>query len=854
MATNADASVIIEADFNVSEANKKLKALQKNIEKTEAEINKKQAAQSGIVKELDKAFYAAYETEKRVKALRAELEKADAIIHFDKSGLKVNMDEQMAAKEARTHLAAALAEQEKLFVDQKNQVEKLADSVKKYEQEIEDATRSIDIQKETAGELVQKIVQAEHTTKNVSKATKKAEASMGRFAKRLSGVVSSALVFTVISQGLAVFREWLGKTIKTNNDAAAAIAGLRSALYNLAQPIMSVVIPAFITLVNILTRVINTISNIVSWLFGSTAKSSTEAAEGLYEEADAMGAVGGAAKKAEKSLASFDEINQLSSPDSGGGGGGGGGAAGSAPDFSGVVSGALSGIAELFTGLALMALGAVLTFTGANIPVGLAMMVAGALVTYHAISTDPTLAASLVENSLGAVMAVISAGLLVIGAILAFSGANIGLGIALMVIGAAGLAAVAAINWDSVAGPISENINEILSITSGALLVLGAIFAFSGANLGLGIGLMIAGAAGMVAVAALNWDTVSEALHGPVGDVITLISGALLALGALLAFTGANVGLGIGLLAVGSVGLAAVAVVNMDTINQLLRGPIGKVTALVSGALLVLGAILAFSGARIGLGIGLMAAGAVGLAKVATVNWDSIVSILRGKVGGITALVGASLLALGAILLLSGASPALGLGLLVAGGASIVAAIAPNWDFLLDMLKESWAAIESWWDENIAPIFTAQWWGDLAKSAMNGLISGIERGLNAALGGVGSFVNKIIGVLNKIPGVSIDSVSWGNVQLPRLAEGAVIPPNREFMAVLGDQKSGNNIEAPESLIRRIVREETGGFGGSGSRDITIVMELNGREFGRAVYRANSEESQRVGVSLAGVKA
>jgi len=488
MATNADASVIIEADFNVSEANKKLKALQKNIEKTEAEINKKQAAQSGIVKELDKAFYAAYETEKRVKALRAELEKADAIIHFDKSGLKVNMDEQMAAKEARTHLAAALAEQEKLFVDQKNQVEKLADSVKKYEQEIEDATRSIDIQKETAGELVQKIVQAEHTTKNVSKATKKAEASMGRFAKRLSGVVSSALVFTVISQGLAVFREWLGKTIKTNNDAAAAIAGLRSALYNLAQPIMSVVIPAFITLVNILTRVINTISNIVSWLFGSTAKSSTEAAEGLYEEADAMGAVGGAAKKAEKSLASFDEINQLSSPDSGGGGGGGGGAAGSAPDFSGVVSGALSGIAELFTGLALMALGAVLTFTGANIPVGLAMMVAGALVTYHAISTDPTLAASLVENSLGAVMAVISAGLLVIGAILAFSGANIGLGIALMVIGAAGLAAVAAINWDSVAGPISENINEILSITSGALLVLGAIFAFSGANLGLGIG------------------------------------------------------------------------------------------------------------------------------------------------------------------------------------------------------------------------------------------------------------------------------------------------------------------------------------------------------------------------------
>lgn len=46
-------------------------------------------------------------------------------------------------------------------------------------------------------------------------------------------------------------------------------------------------------------------------------------------------------------------------------------------------------------------------------------------------------------------------------------------------------------------------------------------------------------------------------------------------------------------------------------------------------------------------------------------------------------------------------------------------------------------------------------------------------------------------------------------QIPKLATGAVIPPNKEFMAVLGDQKQGNNIEAPENLIRRIVREESG---------------------------------------------
>lgn len=58
-----------------------------------------------------------------------------------------------------------------------------------------------------------------------------------------------------------------------------------------------------------------------------------------------------------------------------------------------------------------------------------------------------------------------------------------------------------------------------------------------------------------------------------------------------------------------------------------------------------------------------------------------------------------------------------------------------------------------------------------------------------------------------------------------LSQGAVIPPNKEFMAVLGDQKSGNNIEAPESLIRRIVREESGNGKGS---TYNVTAQVNRR--------------------------
>ena len=57
--------------------------------------------------------------------------------------------------------------------------------------------------------------------------------------------------------------------------------------------------------------------------------------------------------------------------------------------------------------------------------------------------------------------------------------------------------------------------------------------------------------------------------------------------------------------------------------------------------------------------------------------------------------------------------------------------------------------------------------------------------------------------------------------MPYLATGAVIPPRSEFLAVLGDQKNGRNLEAPESLIRQIVREETGGKQGNNTYNVSV---------------------------------
>ena len=57
--------------------------------------------------------------------------------------------------------------------------------------------------------------------------------------------------------------------------------------------------------------------------------------------------------------------------------------------------------------------------------------------------------------------------------------------------------------------------------------------------------------------------------------------------------------------------------------------------------------------------------------------------------------------------------------------------------------------------------------------------------------------------------------------IPLLAQGAVIPPNAPFMAMLGDQRNGTNLEAPEDLIRQIVREEAG----DNSQVVAMLAEL-----------------------------
>lgn len=380
-------------------------------------------------------------------------------------------------------------------------------------------------------------------------------------------------------------------------------------------------------------------------------------------------------------------------------------------------------------------------------------------------------------------------------------------------------------------GQYKEKIDQLTAYLSGALLAIGAILAFSGANIPLGIALMAAGAVGLASVVEINWDAMKEQLDGALGGIIAVISPFLLALGAVLAFSGANIALGIGLMIAGLAGMALTTNISWDAMSQEMKTEVNNLMVILGGAMLVVGAILAFSSANIPVGIALMAIGAFELATAASLNWNAIQDALRGPLGGIVALVSGFLLVLGIVLAFTGVQPALGIALIAAGAVGLVSVTALNWNAILDKCKEVWSGIKQWFNSSVAPFFTLSYWQEKFSAIGEGLKQAVKNGINAAIGKFNEFISWINSVMNFSWGeVSVFGktiIPSGNMQLlsvpqiPYLAQGAVIPPNREFLAVLGDQSSGTNIEAPESLIRKIVREETRGMS---SRRVEELLE------------------------------
>lgn len=743
-----DGSVVIVANMDVGKAEKDLAKLREKIVKLTDELSTKKSRKS--------------ELEEQTASLGARLDEA-----------RMKLEEMKSVGSRGIFSSSDIANQREEVSALQKAFNSSASEMERVDAAIKNTTNTLNGATTEAQTLQQGISKASESTEHLADNTNKtataagyATSAFGKFEHRVAGLIKRVFVFSVITLALRNLRKWLSNVVAGNAEATAAIAQLKASLLTLAQPILNVVVPAFIRLIQIITAVINRIINFFAMITGGSKKEWAQQAQALNAEQAAIAGVGGAAEDASKQLASFDEINKLEGS-SQGGGGGAGGAAGA--DFSELLNGddliddsKLRKILDIVTaiGAALLAwkIGDALGL-GLRGIIGLAMALWG-IIKFIREYLDAWNNGITMDNLVGMLLGLtaLAAGLfLLFGKVGAAIGLIVG-GIAMLVLG------------------IKDIIENGVTLENKLTTIAGLM------ALGIGIGILTGSwipalIAGIISVGIYFADLAGQ--------------GELLRTGLTNIFEGFS------------------EFFRDVFVNHDMKAAVEDLK-------------------KIWLGIKQVAEAICEGLKYA---WQSFIDWLNEH-----------------------ASPEI---------AAIVESFGKMFSDLWLSVKEILGGIIDF----ITGVFTGDWekaWDGLKtilKGILNMMIDLFEGFLNIGQ----RLVGWIIDALNKI---SFDIPEWVPIfggktfaphivaapqliSLPRLATGAVIPPNREFLAMLGDQKQGNNIEAPEALIRKIVREETGGIKTNGGVKQPIYFQIDKRTFAKVIVDLANMQDQFVGVQLGG---
>lgn len=323
----------------------------------------------------------------------------------------------------------------------------------------------------------------------------------------------------------------------------------------------------------------------------------------------------------------------------------------------------------------------------------------------------------------------------------------------------------------------------------------------------------IADAVLLIAAGLALWK-VASGLPGALGSILTKLSGILIAVGGLiLLWDGLSDAWNNG--------------VNWKNLLESLAG----VVALAGG--------LAITFGKVGAGIGLVVSGA---ALIITAFKD-IVTNGANLQNTLMLIAGILATGIGFTFLTKSVLP-----LAIAGIAAILVAMMKLTGNLEEFAKNLKDNILGGIIQFIKGVFT----GDLkmaldgvkkvAKGIVNGILIIVESFINNIIRGLNWLIAKINSISLKVPDwvPGVGGKGWSphigqmpSITLPRLATGAVIPPNKEFLAVLGDQKSGTNIETPLATMVDAFKQAMAESGGGTT---TVVVQLDGKEIARSTVK------------------
>ena len=665
--------------------------------------------------------------------------------------------------------------------------------------------------------------------------------SMGRFSSRITGLASSALIFNLLSSGLRQMTNYMGTALLSSTSLRQALGNLQGAAATAAAPLIQVLTPALTALANAAATVFAYLAKLVAFLTGKTVSSAKAAAKG-------MSGTSKAAKDAAKSLAGFDEIERLDAKT--GSSGGGSGASSITPNYN-------FDAKSPFLDSVLAAIEAG-EWNQVGQLIAQKLNEALAAIPWPDIQDKAQTWAANIADTLNGFIARLDWRLV---------GSTLAQGLNTALIFADTL--VQGIHWDTLGNGIGNGMNQCVKELDWEALGR----------------LMIA-----------KWKILFETLHGFIQTFDFGALGDAFARATMAAINNIDWPQAAADLVSGAAGLLEALAHWIDGLDwQQIGSTIAECITNIDYTELAQAILDLLSAAVTGLADGLsaLAGHLVGDFIQGVKQWfddvqtqaavagygDDVAQYLRdGFINGLEALWNG----IGQWIYDHIFTPFKN-GICEAFGIHSPSTEAKFWGSyisqgLLDGLASKWENITGWlrdlkqnfvdaWDnirakttetfnslgQTISDIWNGI--GETIKNAVNGIIGFINRMISAVVTGINAVINALNGLSFDLPDIFGGGHVGFNIstltapQIPYLAQGAVIPANREFLAVLGDQSHGTNVEAPLDTIKQAVAEvmedlQAGQMAGFEAvvavlREILSAVygiELTDEDVGRAVQR------------------
>ena len=665
--------------------------------------------------------------------------------------------------------------------------------------------------------------------------------SMGRFSSRITGLASSALIFNLLSSGLRQMTNYMGTALLSSTSLRQALGNLQGAAATAAAPLIQVLTPALTALANAAATVFAYLAKLVAFLTGKTVSSAKAAAKG-------MSGTSKAAKDAAKSLAGFDEIERLDAKT--GSSGGGSGASSITPNYN-------FDAKSPFLDSVLAAIKAG-EWNQVGQLIAQKLNEALAAIPWPDIQDKAQTWAANIADTLNGFIARLDWRLV---------GSTLAQGLNTALIFADTL--VQSIHWDTLGNGIGNGMNQCVEELDWEAL-------------------------GRMMIA--KWKIVFETLHGFIQTFDFSVLGDAFARATMAAINNIDWPQAAADLVSGAAGLIEALAHWIDGLDwQQIGSTIAECITNIDYAELAQAILDLLSAAVTGLADGLsaLAGHLVGdfiqgvkqwfddvqtQAAVAGYGDDVAQYLFDGFINGLEALWNGIVQWIYDHIFTPFKN-----GICEAFGIHSPSTEAQSWGSyisqgLLDGLASKWENITGWlrdlkqnfvdaWDnirakttetfnslgQTISDIWNGI--GETIKTAVNGIIGFINRMISAVVTGINAVINALNGLSFDLPDIFGGGHVGFNIstltapQIPYLAQGAVIPANREFLAVLGDQSHGTNVEAPLDTIKQAVAEvmedlQAGQMAGfeavvSVLREILSAVygiELTDEDVGRAVQR------------------